>query len=378
MLGMQRGEVRIGLLGRCDVGEHGLRRHQRRLLIHELRDVGRIDAAAAGKARVLEDGERHLDLGVGGGFRTERAGGSRRDVEGGNGQAPIFGAADLGHDCLALVGQAARRYPERGAGDLAVVRGERCGFLLVGFLGERWKFGADAGNDRIGRRHDRRRRGSGRRTGRRVGKGSSCVGCCGGRCRSGGCRRRNRSRHGGRRHGCGSRSGGSRASGGCRGDRGSRSSRCSGRRCGRRRGSRCRGGDRCRWRFSRRRGRCSRCRRGWGRNGRFRRRRRGGDRCRWRYSRRRGRCSRSRRRGCYGSGCLRGRSCCRCGRRCRRLGRRDTRGSYRRRCRQAWIGHLRQRRGSPRSVGRTGRRGGGRGLGAGHERARDAKRRDRR
>ena len=188
MLGMQRGQVRFGLLGRSDVGEHGLRRHQRRLLIHELRDVGRIDAAAAGKARVLEDGERHLDLGVGGGFRTERTGCGRRNVEGGNGQAPVFGAADLGDDGLALVGQAARRHPERGAGDLAVVRGERCGFLLVGLLGEQWKLGADAGNDRIGRRHDRRRRGSGRRTGGRVGKGRSCVGCGGGRCRSGGCR----------------------------------------------------------------------------------------------------------------------------------------------------------------------------------------------
>ena len=367
MLGMQRREVRFGLVGRSDVGEHGLRRHQRRLLIHELRDVGRIDAAAAGKARVLEDGERHLDLGVGGGFRTERAGCRRRDVEGGNGQAPVFGAADFGDDGLALVGQAARRHPERGAGDLAVVRGERCGFLLVGLLGERWKLGADAGNDRIGRRHDGRRGGSGRRTGRRVGKGSSCVGCCGGRCRSGGCRRRNRSRHGGRRHGRGSRSGGSRASGRRRGGSGSRSGGSGSRGwCrSRRRRRRCRGGDRGRWRQRRRRDRSSRRR---GRSGSRLRRRRAGA---W----------------CRGDGAGSGRrvagppalravaagATCRC---CR--GRCDARGSYRRRCRQAWIGHLRQRGGSPRSVGRSGRRGGRRGLGAGHERARDAKRRDRR
>ena len=68
MLRMQRAEIGVRLLRRRDLGQDLLRIAQRRRLIEQIAELGRIEAPAAGETRIFQ--EREVELDLGGGLRV--------------------------------------------------------------------------------------------------------------------------------------------------------------------------------------------------------------------------------------------------------------------------------------------------------------------
>ena len=74
VLGMQAAQIVAGRLGRGHGLQHDLGVAQGRLLVEVAAELRRIEAAAAGMARILQDGQAELDLGVGKRRRRRLAG----------------------------------------------------------------------------------------------------------------------------------------------------------------------------------------------------------------------------------------------------------------------------------------------------------------
>ena len=83
MLRMQRLEIGVGVGQNGDLGEHDLRVAYGRLQVEDLAEACRIRAAAAGVARIFQDGELKLDLGDSLLVGAVRQCAGRRKLEGG-------------------------------------------------------------------------------------------------------------------------------------------------------------------------------------------------------------------------------------------------------------------------------------------------------
>ena len=125
VFGMQRAEIGFGRGCRADVVQHGLGIAKVGLLVDQDADPARRQAAAAGKARIFENGEVELDLVRGLRLGARRKIRRRGQIEGVCRQPPIVGVLDLGDDGLRPRREAHAGNPERRAGARGIERLQR-------------------------------------------------------------------------------------------------------------------------------------------------------------------------------------------------------------------------------------------------------------
>ncbi len=123
--GMQRAQVVARRVGSGHGIEHGLGLAQCRLHVEVLAERGRVEPAAAGMARILEDGEAELDLGGGEHGCRRLALRQLRQLEGARGEAPVVGLGDLGHGMARPGREAVLGDPQEGCLARCIVGRER-------------------------------------------------------------------------------------------------------------------------------------------------------------------------------------------------------------------------------------------------------------
>ncbi len=94
---------------------------RRRLLVEVAAHLRRLEPAAAGVARVLQDGEAELDLGIGKRRRRADRRGRGRQLEGLGLEPPVVGLGDLRHGVARAGRKAVGRHPDR-RGSFAIER----------------------------------------------------------------------------------------------------------------------------------------------------------------------------------------------------------------------------------------------------------------